>query len=53
MGELVEILPAVTSDSSLVTSLYSISSFLVLSKMRTVEPRADLIFGNIIHVDKG
>ena len=31
MGELVEIFPAATSDSSLVTSLYSISSFLVLS----------------------
>jgi hypothetical protein len=31
MGELVEILPAVTSDSSLVTSLYSTSAFLELS----------------------
>src|SRR6266853_4953176 len=35
IGELVEILPAVTSDSSLVTSLYSTSAFLELSYTRT------------------
>src|SRR6478735_10816036 len=45
MGELVEILPAVTSDSSLVTSLYSTSEFLELSYTRTVEPRPILSLG--------
>src|SRR5438270_1217954 len=45
MGLVVEILPAATSDSSLVTSLYSISSFLVLSKTFTVEPRPTLSVG--------
>ena len=40
MGEVVEMRPWLTSDSSDVTSLYSISSSLVESKTRTVEPKA-------------
>ncbi len=45
MGEVVEIFPVATSDSSLVTSLYFISSFLVLSKTVTVEPSPTLSWG--------
>ncbi len=45
MGEVVEILPVATSDSSLVTSLYCISSFFVLSKTLTVEPNPTLSWG--------
>src|SRR5580698_5309581 len=44
-GDVVEILPAPTSDSSLVTSLYSISSFFELSKTLTVEPSPTLSLG--------
>src|SRR5580704_3010787 len=39
IGDVVEIFPVATSDSSLVTSLYSSSSFLVLSKTLIVERR--------------
>src|SRR5580698_5115311 len=45
MGEVVEIFPVATSDSSLVTSLYCISSFLVLSKTLTVDPRPTRSWG--------
>src|SRR5947207_272870 len=45
IGEVVEILPAATSDSSLVTRLYSTSSFFVLSNTFTVEPSPILSLG--------
>src|SRR3974390_89554 len=45
MGEVVEIRPLVTSDSSLVTSLYSISSPLKESNTSIVEPIAALYLG--------
>src|SRR6266700_526819 len=63
MGEVVEIFPVATSDSSLVTSLYCISSFLVLSKKcntswspaknPTSRTQADPVVGDVIHVDHG
>src|SRR5438067_1067666 len=40
IGEVVEIFPRVTSDSSLVTSVYSIFSSFVLSKTSMIEPNA-------------
>src|SRR5262249_33927906 len=45
MGEVVDINPLLTSDSSLVTSLYSISSSLLLSNTRTREPNATQSLG--------
>src|SRR5579871_3096665 len=45
IGLVVEILPVATSDSSLVTSLYSISSSLVLSYTLMVEPSPTLSWG--------
>src|SRR6185437_103507 len=50
MGEVVEINPLVTSDSSLVTSLYSSSSSLVLSKTRMRDPKATRSLGMLVRL---
>ena len=51
MGEVVEILPAATSDSSLVTILYSISC--ILGAVENLDGRAKShpVMGNVVHVD--
>ena len=53
MGLVVEIFPAATSDSSLVTSLYSTSSFFGVVIDLDGRSEADLILRDIVHVDHG
>ena len=48
IGEVVEIFPRVTSDSSLVTSVYSIFSSFVLSKTSMIEPNATRSLGMLL-----
>ena len=53
MGEVVEIFPVATSDSSLVTSLYS--HFFVLGVVEDLDGRSEAHFvvGDVVHVDHG